>query len=152
TNSNKYRIYRDFISKEYYIYDETTGTDISPELEGYSRSNLSFPGEFFFGIGSELFSKVVVIQEDLLSMEDQTKEILQDQLTQHSAQALESFSAYSSLQYLVNLKNEIGTTKAKKKPLGSLHHERENLLKELESLEDIRKEYEISISQLRALE
>lgn len=152
TNSNKYRIYRDFISKEYYIYDETTGTDISPELEGYSRSNLSFPGEFFFGIGSELFSKVFVIQEDLLSMEDQTKEILQDQLTQHSAQALESFSAYSSLQYLVNLKNEIGTTKAKKKPLGSLHHERENLLKELESLEDIRKEYEISISQLRALE
>lgn len=151
-NGNRFRIYRDFISKEYFIYDERTGADISSELEGYSRSNISFPGEYFFGIGSELFAKVFVIQEDLLDMESQTKEILQDQLAQHSAKALEAFSAYSSLQYLVNLKNEIGTIKAKKKPLGSLYHERSELLKDLEFLEETRLEYKNSISDLKSLE
>lgn len=148
----RYRLFRDFKRKEYRLYDEMTGKDIGESLEGYSRSNISFPGEYFFGIGSELFSKVFVIQEDLLNMDLQTKEILQDQLTQHSAKAIETFSAFSSLQYLMNLKNEIGTPKAKKKPLGSLYLEREELLTKIEKFDEIQKQYKESIASLNRLE
>lgn len=152
SHEKRYRLFRDFKRKEYFLYDELTGKDIGEDLEGYSRSNISFPGEYFFGIGSELFSKVFVIQEDLLNMEHQTKEILQDQLTQHSAKAIEAFSAFSSLQYLLNMKNEIGTRKAKRKPLGSLCSEKEELLAKIEKFDEIQQQYKESIASLNHLE
>lgn len=59
----RYRLFRDFKRKEYRLYDEMTGKDIGESLEGYSRSNISFPGNIFLESDLNYFLRYLLFKK-----------------------------------------------------------------------------------------
>lgn len=165
-DEKKYRIVRDFRNKTYDIFNENTGTKITETLEGYERSNLSFPGEYFFNGSVDLFKSTLFIHQDEIRLNQSAKK----QLGLHISHILNSNSESSNVQlgvdYLNKLKEKIGTNKARKKPYGKLLNRKlvveENIRKfkdsklqyenTLKLIEDEKEKFNISNKKLEALE
>lgn len=143
-----YRIVRDFKNKEYKIYDAITGKDITESLEGYEKSNLSFPGEYFFKMSSDIFKSTFFIEQDELNISSQIKNQLSGHMSDLIEDSSENISVLNSLEYLNTIKNKIGTEKAKKKPYGKLLQEKEELEKKIYDYENSKEKYNETMANI----
>lgn len=141
-NEKIYKLYRNFSKKEYRIYDNISGNDIINTLNGYEASNLSFPGEYFFNCSSDIFVNTLMIGQGSNSISRKSTKYISEKVSDIITENNEVFSVVEGLNYLENLKNKIGTEKAKKKPLGILKIKEEKLKKKINDIYIIKDQYE----------
>ena len=133
-DSKKIRLYRDFANKEYKLFDEDTGREISKDLDGYEANNLSFPGEYFFNCSSEVFLNTLLIGQGKSLIAKDSKKYISDKIIDIFSESSKMFSVVEALNSLNELKNNIGTEKSFKKPYGILKERERKLNEELKLL------------------
>ncbi len=141
-NSQKIRLYRDFANKEYKLFDESTGREISKDFKGYEANNLSFPGEYFFNCSSEVFLNTLLIGQGKSLISNDSKKYISDKIIDVFSENSKYFSVVESLSSLNELKNSIGTEKSLKKPYGILKEKERRLKEKLKSLKLKKEDYD----------
>ncbi|WP_099203097.1 ATP-binding protein [Miniphocaeibacter massiliensis] len=144
------RLYRDFTNRAYKIFDEVTGTDISSKFEGYEASNLSFPGEFFFKCSSDVFVNTIMIGQDNRDINPESTKYISDKISDVITENNDSFSIVKGLNHLIELKNEIGTEKSLKKPLGSMVNKQAILEEKVANGSKLKEEYDSYLQEINS--
>lgn len=146
-DNKRYVIYRNFKEKYFNIFNETTGNN-ETELDGFNQDNLSFPGEYFFKMPSDIFKSTVFSNLKELDAEDKNVSSIVDMLLNSSDSNNDSVSFKKALDNLEKMKSNIGTKQSKAKPLGSLYQKKFDLEDEIKNINKDKKEYEDSLNKL----
>ena len=146
-DNKRYVIYRNFKEKYFNIFNETTGNN-ETELDGFNQDNLSFPGEYFFKMPSDIFKSTVFSNLKELDAENKNVSSIVDMLLNSSDSNNDSVSFKKALDNLEKMKSNIGTKQSKAKPLGSLYQKKFDLEDEIKNINKDKKEYEDSLNQL----
>lgn len=146
-DNKRYVIYRNFKEKYFNIFNETTGNN-ETELDGFNQDNLSFPGEYFFKIPSDIFKSTVFSNLKELDAENKNVSSIVDMLLNSSDSNNDSVSFKKALDNLEKMKSNIGTKQSKAKPLGSLYQKKFDLEDEIKNINKDKKEYEDSLNKL----
>ncbi|MDU2499770.1 AAA family ATPase [Finegoldia magna] len=146
-DNKRYVIYRNFKEKFFNIFNETTGNN-ETELDGFNQDNLSFPGEYFFKMPSDIFKSTVFSNLKELDAEDKNVSSIVDMLLNSSDSNNDSVSFKKALDNLEKMKSNIGTKQSKAKPLGSLYQKKFDLEDEIKNINKDKKEYEDSLNKL----
>lgn len=151
-NGEILRVYRNFQSGDYKIYNEVTGKDITDTLEGYKQSNKSFPGEYFFKVSSEVFNNTKIIGQNNVGIKDQATRYITDTMLKNRDSHEDLTSSKKSVEYLKELRRSIGTTTNTNKPLGKAYDDYKKLSDEVKKISELKKEYDISLKKFSELE
>ncbi|MDU3124216.1 MAG: AAA family ATPase [Finegoldia magna] len=146
-DNKRYVIYRNFKEKYFNIFNETTGNN-ETELDGFNQDNLSFPGEYFFKMPSDIFKSTVFSNLKELDAENKNVSSIVDMLLNSSDSNNDSVSFKRALDNLEKMKSNIGTKQSKAKPLGSLYQKKFDLEDEIKNINKEKKEYEDSLNKL----
>ena len=146
------RVYRNFQTSEYKIYNEKTGKDITETLEGYKQSNKSFPGEYFFKVSSEVFNNTKIIGQNNVGIKDQATRYITDTMLKNRDNHEDLTSSKKSVEYLKELRRDIGTTANTNKPLGKAYEDYKNISSEVKRISKLKEEYDISLNKILELE
>lgn len=146
-DEKRYVIYRNFKEKYFNIFNETTGNN-ETDLDGFNRDNLSFPGEYFFKMPSDIFTSTVFSNLKELDSENKNVNSIVDMLLNSSDSNNDSVSFKKALDNLEKMKSNIGTKQSKSKPLGSLYQKKFDLEDEIKNINNDKKEYEDSLNKL----
>ena len=146
-DNKRYVIYRNFKEKYFNIFNETTGNN-ETELDGFNQDNLSFPGEYFFKMPSDIFKSTVFSNLKELDAENKNVSSIVDMLLNSSDSNNDSVSFKRALDNLEKMKSNIGTKQSKAKPLGSLYQKKFDLADEIKNINKDKKEYEDSLNKL----
>lgn len=146
-DNKRYVIYRNFKEKYFNIFNETTGNN-ETELDGFNQDNLSFPGEYFFKMPSDIFKSTVFSNLKELDEKDKNVSSIVDMLLNSSDSNNDSVSFKKALDNLEKMKSNIGTKQSKAKPLGSLYQKKFDLEYEIKNINKDKKEYEDSLNKL----
>lgn len=146
-DNKRFVIYRNFKEKYFNIFNETTG-DNETELDGFNQDNLSFPGEYFFKMPSDIFKSTVFSNLKELDAENKNVSSIVDMLLNSSDSNNDSVSFKKALDNLEKMKSNIGTKQSKAKPLGSLYQKKFDLEDEIKNINKDKKEYEDSLNKL----
>lgn len=146
-DDKRYVIYRNFKEKYFNIFNETTGNN-ETDLDGFNRDNLSFPGEYFFKMPSDIFTSTVFSNLKELDSENKNVNSIVDMLLNSSDSNNDSVSFKKALDNLEKMKSSIGTKQSKSKPLGSLYQKKFDLEDEIKNINNDKKEYEDSLNKL----
>ncbi|MDU5587331.1 MAG: AAA family ATPase [Finegoldia magna] len=146
-DNKRYVIYRNFKEKYFNIFNETTGNN-ETELDGFNQDNLSFPGEYFFKMPSDIFKSTVFSNLKELDAENKNVSSIVDMLLNSSDSNNDSVSFKRALDNLEKMKSNIGTKQSKAKPLGSLYQKKFDLEDEIKNINKDKKEYEDSLNKL----
>lgn len=146
-DDKRYVIYRNFKEKYFNIFNETTGNN-ETDLDGFNRDNLSFPGEYFFKMPSDIFTSTVFSNLKELDSENKNVNSIVDMLLNSSDSNNDSVSFKKALDNLEKMKSNIGTKQSKSKPLGSLYQKKFDLEDEIKNINNDKKEYEDSLNKL----
>ncbi|MDD6906280.1 MAG: AAA family ATPase [Finegoldia magna] len=146
-DNKRYVIYRNFKEKYFNIFNETTGNN-ETDLDGFNQDNLSFPGEYFFKMPSDIFKSTVFSNLKELDAEDKNVSSIVDMLLNSSDSNNDSVSFKKALDNLERMKSNIGTKQSKAKPLGSLYQKKFDLEDEIKNINKDKKEYEDSLNKL----
>ena len=146
-DNKRYVIYRNFKEKYFNIFNETTGNN-ETELDGFNQDNLSFPGEYFFKMPSDIFKSTVFSNLKELDAENKNVSSIVDMLLNSSDNNNDSVSFKKALDNLEKMKSNIGTKQSKAKPLGSLYQKKFDLEDEIKNINKEKKEYEDSLNKL----
>ncbi len=146
-DNKRYVIYRNFKEKYFNIFNETTGNN-ETELDGFNQDNLSFPGEYFFKMPSDIFKSTVFSNLKELDAENKNVSSLVDMLLNSSDSNNDSVSFKKALDNLEKMKSNIGTKQSKAKPLGILYQKKFDLEDEIKNINKDKKEYEDSLNKL----
>lgn len=146
-DNKRYVIYRNFKEKYFNIFNETTGNN-ETELDGFNQDNLSFPGEYFFKMPSDIFKSTVFSNLKELDVENKNVSSIVDMLLNSSDSNNDSVSFKKALDNLEKMKSNIGTKQSKAKPLGSLYQKKFDLEDEIKNINKDKKEYEDSLNKL----
>ncbi|MBS5943044.1 MAG: AAA family ATPase [Finegoldia magna] len=146
-DNKRYVIYRNFKEKYFNIFNETTGNN-ETDLDGFNQDNLSFPGEYFFKMPSDIFKSTVFSNLKELDAEDKNVSSIVDMLLNSSDSNNDSVSFKKALDNLEKMKSNIGTKQSKAKPLGSLYQKKFDLENEIKNINKDKKEYEDSLNKL----
>lgn len=146
-DNKRYVIYRDFKEKYFNIFNETTGNN-ETDLDGFNQDNLSFPGEYFFKMPSDIFKSTVFSNLKELDAENKNVSSIVDMLLNSSDSNNDSVSFKKALDNLEKMKSNIGTKQSKAKPLGSLYQKKFDLEDEIKNINKDKKEYEDSLNKL----
>lgn len=146
-DNKRFVIYRNFKEKYFNIFNETTGNN-ETELDGFNQDNLSFPGEYFFKMPSDIFKSTVFSNLKELDAENKNVSSIVDMLLNSSDSNNDSVSFKKALDNLENMKSNIGTKQSKAKPLGSLYQKKFDLEDEIKNINKDKKEYEDSLNKL----
>lgn len=146
-DNKRYVIYRNFKEKYFNIFNETTGNN-ETELDGFNQDNLSFPGEYFFKMPSDIFKSTVFSNLKELDTKDKNVSSIVDMLLNSSDSNNDSVSFKKALDNLEKMKSNIGTKQSKAKPLGSLYQKKFDLEDEIKNINKDKKEYEDSLNKL----
>ncbi|MFR4778619.1 MAG: ATP-binding protein [Finegoldia magna] len=146
-DNKRYVIYRNFKEKYFNIFNETTGNN-ETELDGFNQDNLSFPGEYFFKMPSDIFKSTVFSNLKELDAENKNVSSIVDMLLNSSDSNNDSVSFKKALDNLEKMKSNIGTKQSKAKPLGSLYQKKFDLEDEIKNINKDKKEYEDSLNKL----
>lgn len=146
-DNKRYVIYRNFKEKYFNIFNETTGNN-ETDLDGFNQDNLSFPGEYFFKMPSDIFKSTVFSNLKELDAEDKNVSSIVDMLLNSSDSNNDSVSFKKALDNLEKMKSNIGTKQSKAKPLGSLYQKKFDLEDEIKNINKDKKEYEDSLNKL----
>jgi len=146
-DNKRYVIYRNFKEKYFNIFNETTGNN-ETELDGFNQDNLSFPGEYFFKMPSDIFKSTVFSNLKELDAENKNVSSIVDMLLNSSDSNNDSVSFKKALDNLEKMKSNIGTKQSKAKPLGSLYQKKFDLEDEIKNINKEKKEYEDSLNKL----
>ncbi len=147
-----FRVYRNFNTGEYIIYNEITGKDITSEFQGYRPSNKSFLGEYFFKVSSEVFNNTKIVGQNNVGIDDKSSIFITDKLLKTNYDDANSNSSYKSIEYLKSLKRDMGSKTNPNKPLGSVYKEHESICKEIDSIRTIKAKYDDTIEEISDLE
>ncbi|BFL76332.1 ATP-binding protein [Finegoldia magna] len=146
-DNKRFVIYRNFKEKYFNIFNETTGNN-ETELDGFTQDNLSFPGEYFFKMPSDIFKSTVFSNLKELDAENKNVSSIVDMLLNSSDSNNDSVSFKKALDNLEKMKSNIGTKQSKAKPLGSLYQKKFDLEDEIKNINKDKKEYEDSLNKL----
>ena len=146
-DNKRFVIYRNFKEKYFNIFNETTGNN-ETELDGFNQDNLSFPGEYFFKMASDIFKSTVFSNLKELDAENKNVSSIVDMLLNSSDSNNDSVSFKKALDNLEKMKSNIGTKQSKAKPLGSLYQKKFDLEDEIKNINKEKKEYEDSLNKL----
>lgn len=146
-DNKRYVIYRNFKEKYFNIFNETTGNN-ETDLDGFNQDNLSFPGEYFFKMPSDIFKSTVFSNLKELDEKDKNVSSIVDMLLNSSDSNNDSVSFKKALDNLEKMKSNIGTKQSKAKPLGSLYQKKFDLEYEIKNINKDKKEYEDSLNKL----
>lgn len=146
-DNKRYVIYRNFKEKYFNIFNETTGNN-ETELDDFNQDNLSFPGEYFFKMPSDIFKSTVFSNLKELDAENKNVSSIVDMLLNSSDSNNDSVSFKKALDNLEKMKSNIGTKQSKAKPLGSLYQKKFDLEDEIKNINKDKKEYEDSLNKL----
>lgn len=146
-DNKRYVIYRNFKEKYFNIFNETTGNN-ETDLDGFNQDNLSFPGEYFFKMPSDIFKSTVFSNLKELDAENKNVSSIVDMLLNSSDSNNDSVSFKKALDNLEKMKSNIGTKQSKAKPLGSLYQKKFDLEDEIKNINKHKKEYEDSLNKL----
>lgn len=146
-DNKRFVIYRNFKEKYFNIFNETTGNN-ETELDGFNQDNLSFPGEYFFKMPSDIFKSTVFSNLKELDAENKNVSSIVDMLLNSSDSNNDSVSFKKALDNLEKMKSNIGTRQSKAKPLGSLYQKKFDLEDEIKNINKDKKEYEGSLNKL----
>ena len=146
-DNKRYVIYRNFKEKYFNIFNETTGNN-ETDLDGFNQDNLSFPGEYFFKMPSDIFKSTVFSNLKELDAENKNVSSIVDMLLNSSDSNNDSVSFKKALDNLEKMKSNIGTKQSKAKPLGSLYQKKFDLEDEIKNINKDKKEYEDSLNKL----
>lgn len=146
-DNKRFVIYRNFKEKYFNIFNETTGNN-ETELDGFNQDNLSFPGEYFFKMPSDIFKSTVFSNLKELDAENKNVSSIVDMLLNSSDSNNDFVSFKKALDNLENMKSNIGTKQSKAKPLGSLYQKKFDLEDEIKNINKDKKEYEDSLNKL----
>lgn len=146
-DNKRFVIYRNFKEKYFNIFNETTGNN-ETELDGFNQDNLSFPGEYFFKMPSDIFKSTVFSNLKELDAENKNVSSIVDMLLNSSDSNNDSVSFKKALDNLEKMKSNIGTRQSKAKPLGSLYQKKFDLEDEIKNINKDKKEYEDSLNKL----
>lgn len=146
-DNKRFVIYRNFKEKYFNIFNETTGNN-ETELDGFTQDNLSFPGEYFFKMPSDIFKSTVFSNLKELDAENKNVSSIVDMLLNSSDSNNDSVSFKKALDNLEKMKSNIGTKQSKSKPLGSLYQKKFDLEDEIKNINKDKKEYEDSLNKL----
>lgn len=146
-DNKRFVIYRNFKEKYFNIFNETTGNN-ETELDGFNQDNLSFPGEYFFKMPSDIFKSTVFSNLKELDAENKNVSSIVDMLLNSSDSNNDSVSFKKALDNLEKMKSNIGTKQSKAKPLGSLYQKKFDLEDEIKNINKDKKEYEDSLNKL----
>lgn len=146
-DNKRYVIYRNFKEKYFNIFNETTGNN-ETDLDGFNQDNLSFPGEYFFKMPSDIFKSTVFSNLKELDAENKNVSSIVDMLLNSSDSNNDSVSFKKALDNLEKMKSNIGTKQSKAKPLGSLYQKKFDLEDEIKNINKEKKEYEDSLNKL----
>lgn len=146
-DNKRFVIYRNFKEKYFNIFNETTGNN-ETELDGFNQDNLSFPGEYFFKMPSDIFKSTVFSNLKELDAENKNVSSIVDMLLNSSDSNNDSVSFKKALDNLEKMKSNIGTKQSKAKPLGSLYQKKFDLEDEIKNINKEKKEYEDSLNKL----
>ena len=146
-DNKRFVIYRNFKEKYFNIFNETTGNN-ETELDGFNQDNLSFPGEYFFKMPSDIFKSTVFSNLKELDAENKNVSSIVDMLLNSSDSNNDSVSFKRALDNLEKMKSNIGTKQSKAKPLGSLYQKKFDLEDEIKNINKDKKEYEDSLNKL----
>ncbi|MDU5922497.1 MAG: AAA family ATPase, partial [Finegoldia magna] len=137
-DDKRYVIYRNFKEKYFNIFNETTGNN-ETDLDGFNRDNLSFPGEYFFKMPSDIFTSTVFSNLKELDSENKNVNSIVDMLLNSSDSNNDSVSFKKALDNLEKMKSSIGTKQSKSKPLGSLYQKKFDLEDEIKNINNDKK-------------
>ncbi|MEJ8751036.1 AAA family ATPase [Lagierella sp. ICN-221743] len=146
------RVYRNFQTGEYKIYNEKSGKDITDTLNGYKQSNKSFPGEYFFKVSSEVFNNTKIIGQNNVGIKDQATRYITDTMLKKRDNHEDLTTSKKSVEYLKELRRDIGTATNSNKPLGRAYEDYKTLSSELKRLSELKEEYDNSLNKLSDLE
>lgn len=151
-NGEILRVYRNFQTGEYKIYNEKTGKDITDTLDGYKQSNKSFPGEYFFNVSSEVFNNSKIIGQNNVGIKDESTRYITDTILKNKDDYEDLTSSKKSVEYLKELRRDIGTVTNTNKPLGQAYEDYKTLSLEVNRVSELKKEYDNSLERLSDLE
>lgn len=146
-DGKRYVIYRNFKEKYFNIFNETTGNN-ETNLDDYNPDNLSFPGEYFFKMPSDIFKSTVFSNLKELDVENKNITSIVDMLLNSSNSQNDTVSFKQALVKLEKMKSNIGTKLSKTKPMGSLYQNKLDLEDEIKSINKEKKEYEDCLAKL----
>ena len=146
-DGKRYVIYRNFKEKYFNIFNETTGNN-ETNLDDYNPDNLSFPGEYFFKMPSDIFKSTVFSNLKELDVENKNITSIVDMLLNSSNSQNDTVSFKQALVKLEKMKSNIGTKQSKTKPMGSLYQNKLDLEDEIKSINKEKKEYEDCLAKL----
>lgn len=128
-----YIIYRDFKNKSFSIFDKEKGNELT-DFEGFDKSNLSFPGEYFFAMPVDIFKASQ--KSDLYEITSYTEssKAISDFLINSNLDDSNKFSAKKAIEKLKKYRSEIGSKNSNNKPLGLLYNEKNRLEEDIISL------------------
>ncbi len=146
-DGKRYVIYRNFKEKYFNIFNETTGNNEN-NLNGYNPDNLSFPGEYFFKMSSDIFKSTAFSNLKEIDVENKNVSSIVDLLLNSSNNHTDSISFKQALVKLEKMKSNIGTKQSKTKPMGSLYQKKLDLEDEIKNINKEKKEYEDCLTKL----
>ena len=146
-DGKRYVIYRNFKEKYFNIFNETTGNN-ETNLDDYNPDNLSFPGEYFFKMPSDIFKSTVFSNLKELDVENKNITSIVDMLLNSSNSQNDTVSFKQALVKLEKMKSNIGTKLSKTKPMGSLYQNKLDLEDEIKNINKEKKEYEDCLAKL----
>lgn len=136
-----YRIFRNFDSGEYEIYD----LENNKNIEG-KKSNLNFPGEYFLKLNYSLYKSLINKQQMQETSKDAKKKII-DFLKNPSSDL--DFSALKAKQNIDDMLKKIGSKRAYTKPYAKNLKKLEKKEEDLSYIKSLRKSYEKDLSSLK---
>ncbi|MFR6141156.1 MAG: ATP-binding protein [Finegoldia sp.] len=146
-DGKRYVIYRNFKEKYFNIFNETTGNN-ETNLDDYNPDNLSFPGEYFFKMPSDIFKSTVFSNLKELDVENKNITSIVDMLLNSSNSQNDTVSFKQALVKLEKMKSNIGTKQSKTKAMGSLYQNKLDLEDEIKNINKEKKEYEDCLAKL----
>lgn len=136
-----YRIFRNFDSGEYEIYD----LEKNENIEG-KKSNLNFPGEHFLKLNYSLYQSLINKQQMQETSKDSKKKII-DFLKNPSSDL--EFSALKAKQNINDKIKKIGSKRAYTKPYAKNLKKLEKKEEDLSYIKSLRKNYEKDLASLK---
>lgn len=135
----QYRVERTFTSRaKTVLYDLKSGKDLSDKFPSASHGRLFFSEELL-GMPREVFENTSLVRQAELAPLEESASAITDALLKLSASASQETTTSQALEVLeITLKEQVGTSRSRNKPLPEAQHHLENLQSERARLHEER--------------
>ena len=127
---------RDFLKKEYRLYDNKTHEDLTLDLSSIDQG-LDAPGNVFFNMSYNGFKNLIFIQQDHRALGDKDFRDIQESIRDLTLSTGEDISLEKALNKLEDQRSNIGTAQSSTKIYGQLEREKNELLVKRQQIQQV---------------